>query len=425
MMRITSFSRLSLAAVALSLAACSSDDTKPSGGADGGDGGPGEVTEPRECNGVELPPRATDHTVLAAADLEAYFPTDEWRTATPQQANMDAAKLQSALEYKTEHSNTTGILVLRAGYIVAEQYASGFDENTRIESYSMAKSFTSALVGIAIDEKKLTTDQKICEFYSDVWDCSDDSDKRTHIEVLHTMNVETGLAWHEDWRSSQYLVNNDTFTASASNAFLDYVLAKPGTDEPGTKKRYSTGDPSLLSGVLQGVTGMTALEFARQVLFTPLGMPGVQWNADTKGRTTTYAGLQATLREYGKFGFLYSKHGAWDGKQVVPGDWVDFTTRAKDPCSEQYRYLWHINLPLRLGETSDDCGDFPSCDVTAFGNYPSDAFFAEGIQGQFIFIAPSMDLVVVRGASDQFGSEYWDEYAKEFLTKVLDAVNPS
>jgi CubicO group peptidase (beta-lactamase class C family) len=403
----------------LSVLACSSSD-KAGGQTDGGP----TTSGPTECLGMPLPPRALDKTPHASG-LDAYFPTSEWRTATPAEAHIDGAKLDEALAFTTPQSTTQGLLVLRSGYIVAEQYAAGFDDTSRIESYSMAKSFSSALVGIAIDKGLLSgVDQKVCGYYSTAdgsgpWDCDDASDLRTHITVEHTMNVETGLDWHEDWRSTATGVN-DTLLGSAN--LLDYVLSKQGVDEPGTKKRYSTGDPSLLTGVLQGVTGKTALDFAREVLFRPIGIPDVQWTADSKQRTTTYAGVQATLREFGKFGFLYSKHGKWDGTQVVPGDWVDFTTRAKDPCVEQYRYLWHINLPLRLGKQDADCADFPSCVPTAFADFPGDAFFAEGIRGQFIFIVPSLDLVVVRGAADTFGSEYWDEYALKFLGMVLDAV---
>jgi CubicO group peptidase (beta-lactamase class C family) len=276
-------------------------------------------------------------------------------------------------------------------------------------------------VGIAIEKKLLSgVEEEICSYYGDVWDCSDASDSRTRIHVKHTMNVETGIEWHEDWRSTASIAQNDAFNAGLN--MLDFVLKRPGVDEPGSRKRYSTADASLLSGVLQGATGKTALAFGREVLFGKIGIPDIQWSQDSSGRTMTYASMQGTLREFGKFGFLYSRHGVWDGEQVVPGDWIDFTTRAVDACKEQYRYLWHINLPQRFGTFDENCADFPSCVPTAFGDYPSDAFFAEGIRGQFIFIVPSRDLVVVRNASDAMGSEFWDEYGQAFLTKVLDSI---
>ena len=112
----------------------------------------------------------------------------------------------------------------------------------------------------------------------------------------------------------------------------------------------------------------------------------------------------------------------WDGKQVVPGDWIDFTTKIKDRCAERYRYLWHVNPPVRLGTVDPSCSDFPNCTPSALQNLPSDGFFAEGIYGQYIFIFPSADLVVVRLAQDDLGSDYWDAWAAGFLGALFDAL---
>lgn len=402
--------------------ACSSSD---SGGAPSGANGPdGSAPAVTECFGMKMPPRALDTSVSSASSLEPYFPTTEFRTATPDEAGFDAQKFDAALSFSTAHSHTQGLLVLRHGYIVTEQYAAGFTADTRHESYSMAKSFTSALVGIAIEAKLLTgVDQRLCEFYGDYpgWSCSDTSDLRTHIKIEHAMNVETGLQWHEDWRSNA-TGTNDAIVGGAGGNFLDYVLAKPAVDEPGTVSRYSTGDPALLSGVIQGATGKTALEYAREVLLNPIGIPDLVWNSDTKGRTTTYAGIQGTVREFAKYGYLYLRRGKWNGVQIVPEQWIDFTTQPKDRCNDRYRYLWHVNPPIRLGKTDPNCADFPDCTPTELANLPGNAFFAEGITGQFIFVVPSADIVVVRLANDDFGSDYWDDFARGFLVALLDAV---
>jgi CubicO group peptidase (beta-lactamase class C family) len=332
---------------------------------------------------------------------------------------MDAQKLAAALALTGDHNQTQAIVVLRHGYVVGETYAAGFSADTRHESYSMAKSVTSALVGIAIDQKLLSgLDERVCKYYSE-WNCDDASDRRSRITLRHTMNIETGLEWHEDWRV-EYTGPNDAILAGPD--MLDYVLAKPGVDEPGTKQRYSTGDPSLISGMLQGATGMTAFDFAQKVLFGPIGLSGVTWNVDSKGRTTTYAGLQATAREFAKFGFLYQNHGVWDGKQIVPGHWIDSTTLAVDACKDEYRYLWHVNPPIRLGPQDTTC-PFLSCPPLSFANLPADGFFAEGVFGQFIFVVPSADLVVVRLANDAYGSEYWDDFGRGLLGGVLDSID--
>jgi CubicO group peptidase (beta-lactamase class C family) len=205
---------------------------------------------------------------------------------------------------------------------------------------------------------------------------------------------------------------------------LDVVLARQSSEEPGTKKRYSTGDPSLLSGVLQKATGMTAYAYAKEKIFDIIGIPNVRWSMDSKGRTTTYAGVQATAAEFAKYGYLVLNRGKWDGKQVIPAEWIDHTTQGTKPCDDWYQWLWHINLPIRLGMQPADCvnSGMSFCTPTDVANIPPEAFSAKGVNGQLIMIVPSADLVVVRLASDQAGSEHWDEYARGLLTAVLDAI---
>jgi CubicO group peptidase (beta-lactamase class C family) len=395
-----------------------------SGGSAGSSGGsaglppvPDSGPPPAACLGKPLPARALDPVAgPAPASLAPYFPTTAFRTATAAEAGLDAAKLDAALAFAPEHSNTQGILVLRHGYVVGERYVGSFTATSRHESYSVAKGFTSALVGIAIGKGLLSgVDEPICKHYP-AWGCGA-GDPRSKITVAHAMNVTTGLQWNEDWRVGKTGAND-----AYSPNILDVVLSRPVVDEPGTKQRYSTGDPALLSVVLQSVTGKTVLEYAREVLFAPLGLSEITWSSDSKGRTNSYAGIRATVREFSKFGFLYLRRGKWDGQEIVPESWVDFTTRAADPCHDQYRYLWHLNLPLRLGDQDPQCAGFLQCDPVGFANLPANGFYAIGVAGQLIIVLPSADIVIARVAQDDLGGEYWDGYARDLTGMVLDAV---
>lgn len=353
----------------------------------------------------------------AAGGLPDYWPTTAWKTETPEKLGFDAEKLMKAVEFKTDYSNTQGVFVVRHGYVAVEKYTGSFTATSTHESYSMAKSFTSGLIGIAISEGKLaSTDAKICEAYPMQWDCADANDPRSRITVDHAMNLMTGLRWREDWRSTAS-GTNDAYNLN----LLDTVLARESVEEPGKTKRYSTGDPALLSGVLQKATGMTAYEYGKQKVFDVIGATSIRWNTDNRGRTTTYAGLQANARDYAKYGYLYLRRGEWDGKQVVPRDWIERTTQAKNPCEDWNQYLWHINPSTRLGPQPASC-DSLFCLPTEYANLPSEAFFAEGVNGQFVFIVPSADLVIVRLANDDAGSEHWDDFARGFLGAMLDAI---
>jgi CubicO group peptidase (beta-lactamase class C family) len=380
--------------------------------------GVGGSPQPTECFDMPLPPRALDD---APRDVpaEPSWPTTQWAEADAAEVGMDAAMLEEALDFAPPSTDTQGILVARHGRIVAERYADGVSADQRHPSYSMAKSVTSALVGVAIDRGDLDgTDARVCAYY-DEWDCSDAEDPRSRITVDHLMNLTSGLQWQEDWSEGAEGIN-DVILGFAD--LVGHALGKPAEHEPGEVMRYSTGDPALLTGVLQQATGQTAFDFAREVLFGPLGITDVEWGSDVQGRTTTYAGLSATVRDYARLGYLYLRAGEWEGAQRVPAAWVEHTTRATDPCGERYRYLWHVNPPIRLGEPDPACDAFIGCPPLDIADLPPDAFFAQGIFGQFIVVIPSADMVVVRVASDDPGSEGWDRYARGLVDRLLEAV---
>jgi CubicO group peptidase (beta-lactamase class C family) len=396
------------------------------GGAAGG-GGPGAPAAMGNimCKGKAWPPRAQGGygpfpVGPETAGLAPYWPTQDWKMEDPEKLGFDAAKLTAAVDFTTGGSSNQALLIIRHGYIAAEKYYGAFTQTTQHESFSVAKSFTSGLIGIAIAEGKIPgLDAKICEYYPDQWDCSDTMDPRSRITIDHTLNLKTGLQWTENWRSDSGGANDGVLTS------VETVLSRPSVEEPGMRQRYSTGDPALLTGVIQKATGMTALDYAKTKVFDVIGTPGIRWNSDGQGRTTTFAGMQATAREFAKYGYLYLNYGKWEDKQVVPMDYVVKTTQSHtDPCSDWVQYLWHVNPPTRLGTQPDQC-DAIFCLPTEYSALPQDGFFAEGVQGQFIFVIPSADLVVVRFAQDGFMSaELWDDYARGFLLAVLDAIKP-
>lgn len=335
-----------------------------------------------------------------------YWPTEAWQVRAPEELDYDPAVLQMAVDFASE-SATQALLLIQDGYIISENYFRGFDAETRHESFSMAKSFTSALIGIAIDEGLLPgVEAPICQYY-DEWDCDDSSDGRRLITIEHAMTLSTGLMWMEEWGEGANLLQNDAIRMSSSpGGPLNYVLSKPSAQEPGTFFQYSTGDPALLSGVLQRATGMSALDYAREKILQPIGAQSVQWNSDPQGRTTTFAGLQATAQDYARYGFLFLNRGAWDGAQRVPAAWVDLSTRPGRALEPWYGYLWHVNLPERFESPG----------------LPADGFTAQGVQGQFITVIPSERLVLVRLAADELAGAEFD--IAGLYQRILAAKSP-
>lgn len=342
-----------------------------------------------------------------------YWPTKKWRECEPEAVGMNSEKLLKAIEYAaTPKFNTDGLVIIRKGHIVGEAYFGNFKINSKHISHSMAKSFTSSLVGIAIDKGQIEgVDEKICKFY-DEWNCDDDDDLRSRITLRHAMTLTTGLEWHEDW--SKWDPNtNDALKMGASDHFVKYMAERNGLYEPGQRFVYSTGDPMLLSKVIQQATGMTAFEYAGQNLFRPLNITSVHWDKDADGYTSTAWGLHTTVRNYAKFGYLFLNKGRWENQQVVSEAWVDKSTRT-DPRVKMwagYGYLWHVNLPYRLKWNKSP---------VPLDSIPEDGYMAEGVMGQNIVIIPSKDLIVVRVANDP---AYHMDLVK-FLTMVLETIIP-
>ncbi|MBW2623824.1 MAG: serine hydrolase, partial [Deltaproteobacteria bacterium] len=184
-----------------------------------------------------------------------------------------------------------------------------------------------------------------------------------------------------------------------------------GLHEPGKRFFYSTGDPMLLTQVIQKATGMTAFDFAQQNIFKPLNITKVRWDKDRDGYTATAWGLYLTVRDFAKFGHLFLNKGRWEDKQIVSEEWVKKATKT-DPSVSMwgaYGYLWHVNLPYRLRWTGSK---------EPRGGIPKDGYMAEGVLGQNIFIIPSKDLVIVKVANQTSGGM---DLVK-FLNLVLSAI---
>lgn len=328
----------------------------------------------------------------------------DWLTARPEQVGMDPHILKAAVDYAMqEEMETKGLVILRDGAIVAEARAE------KHLSFSVAKSFTSALVGIAIGEGLLRLDDRVCEFY-DAWDCADKNDPRSRIEIRHLLTLTSGLDWHEDWScpmTRPRLLFRGSDAVYMDLALFDpppdYVLNREGHDEPGEVFAYSTGDPALLSRIIENVTGMTHFAYAREKLFIPMNIRDATWAADSEGSTRSYSHLYLRTRDYAKLGQLYLQNGKWQGRQLVPADWVRESTRSDVGLSPWYGYLWHTNLPVKYSRPES--------------TIPSDAFMARGIFGQWVVVIPSMNLVIAKNANNQCALD-----EPLFIEKVLAAV---
>jgi CubicO group peptidase (beta-lactamase class C family) len=332
-------------------------------------------------------------TPAPAQETAPYWPTDQWRTSTPEEQGIDSARLADMLAtIREEKLAIDSVLVTRNGYIVAEAYIPPNDPDSVHQLYSCTKSVTSALVGIAIDEGDLEgVSQPVLDFYPDRTIKNLDANKQAlTLESLLTMSA--GLDWPDENLSL-------TYQMASRRDWVQFVLDRPTVAAPGTAFVYNNGLPHILSAILQQVTGMPTVAFAQQKLFDPLGIApdAYLWETDPLGITLGSWGLWMNSRDMAKFGYLFLNGGQWDGQQVVPADWVSLSTQSHIAVDDQghgYGYLWWV--------------------------YPSEGFYAaQGLAGQYIFVVPGKAMVVV------FTSNLEGDSAGLPITMLSDYILPA
>lgn len=297
------------------------------------------------------------------------WPGARWEVSSPEAEGMDAAKLEAARRYAFAPArNTQGVVVVRNGAIVAEWYAGGADARTLGTSWSMAKSFASTLVGIAIDHGEIDgLDVPLAELLPE-WRGTD----KQAVTLRDLLEMRSGILWDENIGAP--LLYTDGVDQ------LAFALARPQSRVPGTFWNYSSGDSMVISGVIGAATGRGAHEYAGEMLFRPIGM-SAEWWVDAAGHALTYCCIDAPTREFARFGLLFARGGEWDGKQVVSRAWVEEATRPLDGAPF-YALQWWTNAGGVMAASA-----------------PHDLFAARGLFNQDVYVVPSLDLVVVRNGS--------------------------
>jgi CubicO group peptidase (beta-lactamase class C family) len=316
--------------------------------------------------GVALAPAAVQ------PESPPYWPTEAWRTSTPAEQGMDAEKLNQMMAFVAEHDIAIdSVVVVRNGYIVFEAYRNGYDQHTKHHIQSVTKSFTSMLIGIALQQGLIQdVSQRMVDFFPNLTIANMDARKR-RITLEHLLTMSDGLDWHElDYPYAD--PRNTLGQMWASRDAVQHVLDRPMAREPGAAWAYNSGTSILLGGIIEQVTGRDVLAFAREVLFEPIGIKNVSWSMTTGNHYHTDGGLYLTPRDMARLGYLMLNDGTWDGKEIVSSAWVARSSTAHYQTSGGYGYgyqWWTL----------------PGAGVYA----------ATGHYEQKIYVAPEQDLVAV------------------------------
>jgi CubicO group peptidase (beta-lactamase class C family) len=336
----------------------------------------------------------------APAAAETRFTGGEWQVASPESQGLDPERLARGVEAVGELSGMRSLLVVRHGRIVAQASYAGSNLNSRPHDIkSASKSLLSALVGIALERGDLAPEAGLDATVADLLPGYAEglpAEKRA-ITLADLLAMSSGLGSTSGEHYGAWVSTGD-WTRGA--------LARPLEHPPGDSFAYSTGNTHLVSAILTEATGTTTEAYAREHLAGALGIRIHAWERAPEGYSLGGNSLSMTPRDLARLGQLYLQEGEWNGRQVVPAEWVRrSTSRHAEGWPHRYGaygYFWWL----------------PPGD-------PWESFAAVGYGGQFLYVVPELDMLLVTTATLEGKGEAWDREAFEvFRDAIFGAADP-
>jgi CubicO group peptidase (beta-lactamase class C family) len=318
-------------------------------------------------------------------------------------APLDPARLRemgtalAAERYPDVH----GVLIAQRGRLVFEEYFYEYGVDVPHALRSATKSIVSALVGIAIAQGKLKdVRQPVLPFFAQEYpDIANLTDAKRRITVEDLLTMRTGLDC-DDWNQTS---PGHEVKMGSSDDWAKFILDLPMRGEPGTASSYCSGGVILLGRIVEKVSGQPLEVFAREHLLGPLGITNFHWRFDPdRSSINTFCQISLTPRDMLKVGLLYMNGGTWNGRQVLPAEWVKASiTRHTAVGDTEYGYLWWR----------------PYLEVPGGRHH---GFMATGNGGQKIFLWPALDLVVVMTGGNYNRQSPANELAIKYILPKLD-----
>ncbi len=324
-----------------------------------------------------------------------YWPEEHWRVSTPEEQGMQSDPLAEMVETILLNPNSIdSVTVIRNGYMVLDVYFYPFQKDTAHIIHSCIKSIMSTLIGIAIDKGYIKdVNLGLLDSFPEISPAKMTPLKQK-ITLENMLTMSSGL----DSRDSYKHRWTGLTKMRKSRDWTKYMLDLPIKETPGTVFEYSNGTSYLLSAILQKNTGVRSLDFAKEHLFTPLGIQEVKWEANSQGIDVGYGRMWLKPHDMAKFGWLFLKQGYWKNKRIVSEKWVTSATKGRLNATlyDRYGYQWWV----------DNQGWYS----------------AVGYGGQRIFVVPQHDLVVVFTSNK--GSGKPDRFMREYVLESVVSDQP-
>ncbi len=282
-------------------------------------------------------------------------------------------------------SKTTGFLVIKNDAIIFEKYYLGNTVDTLNISWSVNKSFVSALLGIAVEDGFIKSiEDPITQYVPELKDGGYNG-----VSIKNIMQMSSGVGFDEDYAAFFSDINRMGRVIALGNSINEFAASLKANREPGSYHHYVSMDTQVLGMLLKQATGKNPAEYLQQEIWSKLGMRSdARWLTDDLGMELAFGTLNVTLRDYARFGRLYLNTGNWEGEQIIPEQWIkDSVTPdsahllpGENPASSTrsgYGYQWWI-------PEHPDAGDY----------------LARGVYGQYIYVSPKHHVVIVKTAAD-------------------------
>jgi CubicO group peptidase (beta-lactamase class C family) len=377
---------------------------------------------------LAVPPRAS-------LEQSGRWPGASWPSATPASQGLSTAALEAIDRdaRSSAYGNLDRLVVIRNGFMVVNhRYArdyrvisrgasgplgcgDGCTDASKMHEFnyfhptwhpyyqgrdvhtlqSVTKSIAATVVGIALGRGEIKTlDQPFLEHFADR-DLSKVDPRLRKATIDDVLTMRSGIEWHESDRPLDE--TNTTYLLEYSRDWIAFTLSQPMDSDPGTKWVYNSGGSMLLSGIVRHATGRFVDEYAREHLFTPIGITDFHWKKTPTGHPDTEGGLYLSAEDLARVGYLYLRDGMWNGRRVLPEGWVTRATarhvKAVAPGWD-YGYQWWI-----------------------MSREDVEIWAGRGFGGQFLIVIPSRDIVAVANAWNVFGTK-----ARNLFTPLVDAL---
>ncbi len=275
--------------------------------------------------------------------------------------------------------DVTALVVLKDGAIVYENYFKGTGPEDRRISWSVAKSYLSALVGILLEEGQIASlDDPVTKYAPNLRGSAYDG-----ASLRNVLHMASGVTFDEDYLDYDSDINRMGRVVALGGRLDDFTAELTETfTQPGSQWQYVSIDTHVIGMVVRGATGRSVPELLSEKVIAPLGLEHAPYYiVDGSGTAFVLGGLNMTTRDYARFGQMYAQGGQWNGKQIVPEEWVQASTSPTAPTAEGqigYGYQWWIPVGAAEGE-----------------------YMARGIYGQYIYVDTARDVVIATNAADR------------------------